>query len=119
LCAVQREVGPPSQPNSPQARPGTQAPGRQNFGWNLATRKTPCLDGYWHPRGRRNNGGPTEVDHQLKSTIVALRHALEEHEVGHNAAVQKVRDEYEGGNAQLQPTNAAVRDALEHPRHSG
>ena len=36
-------------------------------------------------------GGPAEVDRYLKSTIVALRHAVEEREAGHNAAVQKVR----------------------------
>jgi len=64
-------------------------------------------------------GAPAEATRHLSSTIVALRHALEEREVGHNLDVQKVRAEYESRITEFEATIAALRGALEQVRHNG
>ena len=59
-----------------------------------------------------------EIRH-LKSTIAALRQALEDGEAERNALRQRVRAAYEGDIAELKATITALRDALEESRHSG
>ena len=59
-----------------------------------------------------------EIRH-LKSTIAALRQALEDGEAERNALRQRVRAAYEGDIAELKATVTALRDVLEESRHSG
>jgi predicted nucleic acid-binding Zn-ribbon protein len=61
-------------------------------------------------------GGET---HHLKSTIAALRQALEDGEAERNSVRQKVRAAYEGEFAELKATITALRDELEESRHEG
>jgi predicted nucleic acid-binding Zn-ribbon protein len=57
--------------------------------------------------------------HHLKSTIAALRLALENGEAERNSVWQKVRAAYEGEFAELKATITALRDELEESRHEG
>ena len=62
---------------------------------------------------------PDGETHHLKSTIAALRQALEDGEAERNSVRQTVRAAYEGEFAELKATITALRDALEESRHEG
>ena len=62
---------------------------------------------------------PEVQNRHLKSTLAALRLALENADAERNALPQKVRAAYEGQIAELQAPIVALRAALEESRQEG